>query len=207
VDPSNYLSTNFNNTFSIINWKYATTNEINKIIKSPRTEISYAYYEIPIIISKLSAPFIISSLTYVCNKSPSSGVFPERIKYAIIKPVYKRGDKLLTVNYRPISLLTSFSKIFEQLIYSRLHKHVCTNNIPVKEQYGFIINSSTEAASYDVINEILNAINNRLLVGGIFCDLENAFDCVNHRILADKIQFYGIKGKFLALIQSYLRGR
>jgi len=63
------------------------------------------------------------------------------------------------------------------------------------------------AASYDVINEILNAMNNRLLVGGIFCDLEKAFVCVNHGILVDKLQFYGIKGKFLALIQSYLKGR
>jgi len=169
VDPSNYLSTNFNNTFSIINWKYATIYEINKIIESLRTENSYGYYEIPIKILKLSAPFIISPFTYTCNKSLSSCVFPERLQYAIITPVYNKGDKLLTVNYRPISLLTSFSKIFEQLIYSRLHKHVCTNNIPVKEQYGFIINSSTEAASYDVINEILNAINNRLLGGGIFC--------------------------------------
>jgi hypothetical protein len=50
-------------------------------------------------------------------------------------------------------------------------------------------------------------VNNRLSVGGIFCDLEKAFGCVNHEILVDKLQFYGIKGKFLALIQSYLRGR
>jgi len=81
---------------------------------------------------------------------------PKRLKYAIIKPVYKTGDKLVTTNYRPISLLTSFSKISEKLIYSRLYKHICTsttgNNILVKEEYGFRINSSTEVASYDVIN-------------------------------------------------------
>jgi hypothetical protein len=140
------------------------------------------------------------------QQTPFLWLFPERLKYAIITPVYKKGDKLLTANYRLISLLKFFSKILEKLIYSRLYKQICTNNIIVKEQYGFRINSSTEVASYDVINEILKAINNRLLVGGIFCDLEKAFDCVNHRILVDKHQFYGIKGKFLALIQSYLRG-
>ena len=121
---------------------------------------------------KLSAPFIISPLTYICNISLSSGVFPEKLKYAVIKPVYKKEDKLLTTNYRPISLLTSFSKIFEKLIYSRLYKHICTNNILVKEQYEFRINSSAEAASYNVINEILKAMNNRFSVGGIFFDLK-----------------------------------
>ena len=103
--------------------------------------------------------------------------------------------------------MTSFYKIFEKLIYSRLCKHICTNKILTKEQYGFRINRCTEAASNDVINEILKAMNNRLPVGGIFCVLKKAFDCVNLEILVDKLQFYGIKGKFLALIQSYLRGR
>jgi len=136
VDPSKYLITNFNNMFSSINWKFAKTNEINKIIKSLRTKNSYGYDEIPIKILRLSAPSVISPLTYICNKSLSSGVFPKRLKYAVIKPAYKKGDKLLTANYRSISLLTYFSKIFEKLIYSRLYKHICTNNILVKEQYG-----------------------------------------------------------------------
>jgi hypothetical protein len=57
-------------------------------------------------------------------------------------------------------------------MYSRLYKHICTNNILVKEQYRFRINSFTEAASYNVINEILKAMNNRFAAGGIFCDLE-----------------------------------
>jgi hypothetical protein len=97
----------------------------------------------------------------------------------------------------------------KKLIYSRLYKHirVCTNNILAKEQYGFRINSSTEAASYEIINEILKALNNRLSVGGIFCNLKEAFDCINHEILVDKFQFYGIKAKFLTLIQTYLRER
>jgi hypothetical protein len=102
--------------------------------------------------------FIISPLTYICNESLSFGVFPERLKYAIIKPVYKKGDKLLITNYRPVSLFTFFSKIYEKLIYSRLYKHICTNNILGKEQYGFIINSSNEATSSDVINEILKKL-------------------------------------------------
>ena len=176
---------NFNSTFSRISWKYATTYEINKIIKSLKTKISYRNDEISIKIPKLSAPFIIYPLTHICNKSHSCGVSPKRLKYAVIKPVYKKGDKLLTTNYRQTSLLASFSKIFEKQIYSRLYKHICSNYIPVKEQNGFRINSSTETVPFDVINEILKAMNNRLSVGGIFCDLKKAFDCVKHGILVD----------------------
>jgi len=128
VDPSN-----FNNMFKRINLKYSTTYEINKILKSLKTKNSYGYDEIPIKILKLSAPFIISPLTYICNKSLSSGVFPERLKYAIIKTLYKKGDKFLSTNYMQISLLTSFSKIFEKLTQSRLYKHIYTSNILAKE--------------------------------------------------------------------------
>ena len=102
-------------------------------------------------ILKLSAPFITSPLTYICNKSLSTGTFPERLKYALIRPVYKKGDKHLVTNYRPISLLTSFSKIFEKLIFTRLYKHLYTNGILAKEQYGFRSNSSTQNAAYDII--------------------------------------------------------
>jgi len=74
-------------------------------------------------------------------------------------------------------------------------------NILVKVQ--FRINSSTEAASYNVINKIYKGADSRLSVGGTFYDLKKAFDCVNHGIVVDKLEFYGISGKFLTLIQSY----
>jgi hypothetical protein len=84
-------------------------------------------------------------------------------------------------NYRPISLLTSFSKVFEKIIYERLLQHVNVN-ILVEEQFGFRPATSTNKTSYRLRNEILNAINERKVVGGIFCDLQKAFDCVNHNI-------------------------
>jgi Notch-like protein len=151
---SSYLINNINTTFPHIDWKHASTYEISKIIESLKITNSCGYDEIPIKIVKLSAPFIISPLTYICNKSLSTVAFLERLKYARIRLVYKKGDKHLIANYIPISLLTLFSKIFEKQIFARLHKHLLTNRAIAKEQYGFRSNSSTENAVYNIINEI-----------------------------------------------------
>jgi hypothetical protein len=77
----------------------------------------------------------------------------------------------------------------------------------VQEQYGFRTHSSTEKASFTLINNILTAMNNKLKVGGIFCDLQKAFNCINHEILLKKLEFNGTEGKFKLLIRSYLTGR
>jgi len=88
-----------------------------------------------------------------------------------------------------------------------LYQHINQNNILATEQYGLRNNSSTEKASFKLINEILLALNNKLTVGGIFCDLEKAFDSVNHDILLSKCEFYGFRCKTNALLQSYLSER
>jgi hypothetical protein len=82
-----------------------------------------------------------------------------------------------------------------------------SNSILDEHQYGFRNDASTESASYILLNEILVAMNSKQMVGGIFCDLQKAFDCVNHGVLSEKLKFYGETGKFYNLIKSYLDGR
>ena len=89
----------------------------------------------------------------------------------------------------------------------RILKHLTKYNIVSTEQYGFRVGLRTDNATYKLTTEILNSINNKLLVGGIFCDLEKAFDCVNHDILLSKLKFYGISDKDFQLYQSYLGNR
>jgi hypothetical protein len=85
----------------------------------------------------------------------TTGIFPTRLKFSEIRPIFKKGDTNDTSNYRPISLLTSFSKIFEKVIYNRLYHHIKDNYILVNEQFGFRHASPTAIASYKLTNKIL----------------------------------------------------
>ena len=141
---------------------------------------------------KLDLPFIISPPIYICNKSLLKGIFPTHLTFSQIIPLWKKGKKSGISNYRPVSLLTSSSKIFEKIIFNILCNDVNNNNILAHEQYGFRNKSSMETVSYNLINNILETFENKSTVGGIFCDLTKAFNCVSLTLLFSKLDFYGI---------------
>jgi hypothetical protein len=132
---------------------------------------------------------------------------PTRLKYSKIIPLFKNGYKTIVMNYRPISLLTSFSEVIKKAIFVRLLHHIKNTHILSNHQYGFRSDSSSELAIYNLINEILKVLDDKVLVEGNFCDLNKAFDCVNHKVLLSKLKFYGIVGKVNTLLESYLYGR
>jgi hypothetical protein len=145
-------------------FKSFSTHEIISIIKSLKTKNSFGYDEINTKLLKVSASYICSPLTYIYNKSISTGILPERLKYSIIKSLYKKGDKADPSNYRPISL-TSFSKVLEKALYKRLIEHINNNNILQGEQFGFRKRLATEDAIFKLTHEILNALNSRAMGG------------------------------------------
>jgi exonuclease III len=202
-----YLYKNFSHPYPKINLGNTNAHEIQKIILSMKPKNSHGYDEISLKILKSCTPYIISPLTYLCNKILLTGIFPERLKYSEVRPLYKKGDKDEISNYRPISLLPTFSKIIEKIIYIRLYSHLSRNNILVKEQFGFRKQSSTEMATYNLLNNILTSLDKKNYVGGLFCDLQKAFDCVNHEVLLEKMNFYGISGIAIKLMSSYLENR
>jgi hypothetical protein len=92
-------------------------------------------------------------------------------------------------------------------MFTRLYQHSIESNILSKHPYSFRLNSWVEKATFVQLKEICVALNKRIIVGGIFCDLKKAFDCVDHGISLSILKFYGIRGKFLSLIATYLEDR
>jgi hypothetical protein len=202
-----FLSQAYSRNYPHIISKPSTRQEIEKIISSLKTKESFGYDKIPMWILKLSCSYISTPINFICNKILSTGKFPDRLKYSIVKPLYKKGNKHDMSNYRPISLLLSFSKIVEKVMYARLLTHLSKYNILSSEQYGFQKNTTTKNATFTLINKILTAMNNKSRAAGIFCDIKKAFDCVNHKIILAKMEFYGITGKEKTLYTQYLKDR
>ena len=121
--------------------------------------------------------------------------------------MYKNDDETEPGNYRPISLLSIFNRIFEKLMYHRLKPYLGKNDILFKSQYGFRENHSTQHAIIDIVNVIQNNMDQKRFTCGIFLDLKKAFDTVDHLILLQKLNHYGIRGIINDWFASYLLGR
>jgi Notch-like protein len=145
--PLHYILQNCRYPYPDIKFRYTSTKEIEKIIKSLKTKNAHGYNEISIKILKWSAPFISSPLTYIFNKSLELGSFPPRLKYSKVIPIFKTVDRLNMSNFRPKSLLISFTKIFEKIVYTRIYTNVALNKILVNEQYRFRSSLSSDNAS------------------------------------------------------------
>ena len=148
-----------------------------------------------------------SLVTLIINQSLNTGIFPERLKIAKVIPIYKKDDAKMFENYRPISILPAISKILEKTIFNELHDYFQDNKLYCKNQYGFRRNQSTEYAALELIDRVILDMDKSEIPFSIFIDLSKAFDTLDHNILINKLQYYGIKDTALDLFQSYLSNR
>lgn len=150
---------------------------------------------------------VAAPLAYIINLSFETGVVPVKWKESVVVPVYKGGDRTDPSNYRPISLINNFAKIFEQCLKCRLadflekHKLICEN------QFGFRRGLSTEHAVLSLIDNITRNLQNRNKCLAVFLDLAKAFDCVDHSILLDVLSEIGVRGTPHNLFSNYLKHR
>ena len=135
------------------------------------------------------------------------GEFPSLMKLAEVVPLYKGKEHFLETNYRPISLLTTMSKILEKIVYQCVYRFLQDSGQIYDNQYGFRANHSCEHAIGQVVGSLVKNMENRLYSVCILLDLSKAFDTIEHRILLSKLELYGIRGSALSWFESYLTNR
>ena len=182
-------------------------NEISDIIDNLNDKKSPGPNGIPVFLLKRFKEFFSLWLSKLVNLCFLTGIFPDLLKFAKVTPLHKKESRLDFRNYRPISLLSVYSKIFEKLIYTRVYSYLVKFDLIYAKQFGFRNNHSCNHAIISLTEHIKKLLDEGQVVCGVFVDLEKAFDTVHHDILCDKLNTYGLRGKINDLFKSYLCNR
>ena len=153
------------------------------------------------------SPSVSGVLSSVFNKLIETGSFPEIWKLGIITVVHKKDKKNDPNNYRPITLLSTISKVFERIIYNSIYDHIISNNLVYDKQSGFLPGHSTTDQILAITSYIFSKFEMNRDVRAIFLDISAAFDSIPHYLLLHKLKSYGITGNIHKLIASYLTNR
>ena len=203
IDPSSYLKCkNVSSLFLMP----TDENEVCKIITTLKNS-SPGHDGIDIKIIKHIKHAIITPLVHLCNQSFSQGKIPNELKIAKVIPIYKKGDKGNFANYRPISILPAFSKIFEKLAYNRIINFLDKHDILSDNQYGFRKGRSTDTAIHVLVEKFYENVENDDIMIGLFIDFSRAFDTISHNLLLQKLYHYGFRGIALDWFTDYLYNR
>ena len=205
-DPGGYEEFLLNSQPNSMHLKPVESSEVYDIIKNFKNKSTLD--------SKISALKIASEsfvfteiIAKIVNTSFEQGVFPQALKMARVIPIHKEGSKTDVTNYRPISLLGAFSKIYEKLMHGRLLNFFDKNNLLFEMQYGFRPGRSCEHALLNAQNTILSSLNKKEVALLLLIDFSKAFDMVDHEILLNKLYHYGVRGVVNNWFRSYLTNR
>ena len=156
---------------------------------------------------KKSISAIAKPISFIINQSLEMGRVPDFIKIAKVVPIFKNGLKSDITSYRPISVLPSFSKVYEKVVSKRLNSFCMKNNIINEFQCRFRPHHSTHMALLHLYDRLTEAIEANEFTVGVFVDLQKAFDTIDHGILLKKLEHYGMRGVALEWIKCYLTNR
>lgn len=160
---------------------------------------------LPVCFLRSTADALAYPLYILYNKCLAEGVFPSIWKHANITPVHKNGDKHDIENYRPISILSALSKMFESLVHNIIYPSI--HGIIIPEQHGFVRRRSTTTNLMIFANYLFENMDRRLQIDAVYTDFKKCFDKVDHELLLQKISYNGIRGNLLRWFSSYISGR
>jgi Reverse transcriptase (RNA-dependent DNA polymerase) len=156
---------------------------------------------------KSTARTICKPLCILFNLSLNSCAYPDSWKSANVMPLFKKGERNVTSNYRPISLISCVGKVMERIVFKHVYNHLYFNNLIYRNQAGFLPGHSTVYQLIDIYNQICKSFDEKKSTCMVFCDISKAFDKVWHRGLLFKIKQLGISGQLLAWLSNYLTNR
>ena len=192
---------------SIMNTKQLSMNELKDAFFSLKINKSPGYNDISLNVVKKCFSSLCEPLKYLFNLSIEKGIFPDDLKIAKVTPIYKADDKSDLSNYRPISVLSCFSKILERIMYNRLYQYLTENKILYPKQFGFQTGHSTEHAIVQLVDQILEFFEYNKYTLGVFISLSKAFVTVDHSILLKKLELYGVTDRNHSWFKNYLSNR
>ena len=182
--------------------------DVSKSLSQIDPKSSPGYCGIPSKVFKAAADELKIPITALFNLCIETNRIPSDWKIALVRPHYKgKGEKQDSENYRPISLLSPISKVFESLIASRIYDFCESSSIFNNSQFGFRRKLSCESALNTLIDDWRLSLDNRKNVIAVFLDLRKAFDTVDHTLLIMKLRLYGFSDSTSSLISNYLDGR
>ena len=180
--------------------------EVLEVIKNLK-DSSSGWDEIDASNLKISSTTIVVPFTHICNLSLLNGVFPKELKTARVCPIFKNGNPMHFVQYRPVSVLPVMSKVLEKIMYNRVYSFLQDLKLLYEFQFGFRPKHSTELALMLSVDKIISALDRNNCVLGVFLDFSKAFDTIDHNILLQKLDNYGIRGVANDWFGSYLKDR
>ena len=181
--------------------------DIVPIIKQMDTKKAIGHDNIPARAIKENILVIAPILVFLINFIIRSSCFPDCLKVARVKPVFKKGDKFSKNNYRPISILSAISKIVGKVLSLQIYNFLDDFDILTSKQFGFRKGKNTTLNINELMEQLYKNFDSKLATQGIFIDFSKAFDTINHEIIVHKLSFNGFKSCASQLVKSYLSNR
>ncbi|XP_034236336.1 uncharacterized protein LOC117642360 [Thrips palmi] len=187
--------------------KPTSDQEVEKIVRSLKSSSSAGNDEVSNIIIKNCIGNILAPLVHICNIAMRTGKFPSKTKDCIVKTIHKSGATDKPGNYRPLTITSSFSKVFEKILLDRIEPFLRTNNLINEYQFGYKKGKSTIDAVTYAVDIISKAKSDKEVTIAIFLDLSKAFDCVRHDLLFEILYRNGLRGNAYEIMKSFLIDR